>query len=47
MKRRVRERAVGVSVEEDGEEVDGAGRELIVVSVGHTFAGAVGVTAGV
>jgi hypothetical protein len=29
MKRRVRERVVGVSAEDDGEDVDGAGRELI------------------
>ena len=34
MKRRVRERVVGVSVEDEGEEVDGVGRELIVVAVG-------------
>jgi hypothetical protein len=33
MKRRVRERVVGVCVEDDGEEVDGVGRELIVVVV--------------
>jgi hypothetical protein len=32
MKRRVRERVAGTSVEEDGEDVDGAGRELIVVA---------------
>jgi hypothetical protein len=38
MKRRVRERVVGVSVEDDGEDVDGAGRELIVVVV-WPFAG--------
>lgn len=47
MKRRVRERVVGVSAEDDGEEVDEVGRELIVVchrpssqaeavGVGHT-----------
>jgi len=45
MKRRVRERVVGVSAEDDGEEVDEVGRELIVVchwpssqaeAVGHT-----------
>jgi hypothetical protein len=34
MKRRVRERVVGVSVEDDGEDVDGVGRELIIVVVG-------------
>lgn len=33
MKRRVRERVVGVSVEDDGDVVDGGGRELIVVAV--------------
>jgi hypothetical protein len=38
MKRRVRERVVGVSVEDEGEEVDGAGRELIVVAVGRSLA---------
>ena len=32
MKRRVRERVVGASAEEDGEDADGAGRELIVVA---------------
>lgn len=53
MKRRVRERVAGVCVEDDGEEVDGVGRELIVVVVGcrpFASAGAVGsgsVTAGV
>jgi hypothetical protein len=31
MKRRVRERVAGASAEEDGEDADGAGRELIVV----------------
>ena len=29
----MRERVVGMSVEDDGEEVDGAGREFIVVAV--------------
>ena len=29
MKRRVRERVVGASVEDEGVEVDGVGRELI------------------
>jgi hypothetical protein len=38
MKRRVRERVVGVSVEDEGEEVDGVGRELIVVAVGRWLA---------
>jgi hypothetical protein len=33
MKRRVRERVVGTSIEDEGEEVDGVGRELIVVVV--------------
>lgn len=31
----MRERVVGVSVDDDGEEVDGGGRELIVVAVGR------------
>jgi hypothetical protein len=50
MKRRVRERVVGVSAEDDGEGADGAGRELIVVAVGRSLEGVVGsksVTAGV
>ena len=46
----MRERVVGVCVEDDGEEVDGVGRELIVVAVvGRSFAsaGAVGSGGGV
>ena len=33
----MRERVVGVSVEDEGEEVDGVGRELIVVAVGRSI----------
>ena len=33
MKRSVRERVAGARVEEDGEDVDGAERELIVVAL--------------
>jgi hypothetical protein len=32
----VRERVVGASVEDEGDEVDGTGRELIVVAVGRS-----------